>query len=563
MIHIVTKEEIQKGWSGEKKYRITDENGTPYLLRVANSSQKTKKEAEFRLMQRVAALGIPMCEPLEFGEDEEGVWSIQRWIDGKDMEEVITALPDARQYAYGLEAGVYLKQIHSFPAPANQEPWEPRFNRKMDYKIQKYTECPLKYEGGEAFLTYIAENRHLLAGRPQTFQHGDYHIGNMMLDRNRNLQIIDFNRFDFGDPWEEFNRIVWCAQKSPLFATGMVDGYFDGDVPMEFWRLLALYIASNTLSSLYWAIPFGEGEIATMRRQAAEVLSWYDGMKNPVPTWYRCDFHLQYLDGIPFKLNSPFDFSFLSEYGRVFKIFDDQDSGNICFGCEKAGRKVFVKFAGAPTAEYDGDPADAVERLLKTLPIYRDLRHKNLIALLDSREVAGGYAMIFEWAEGISMGRMYPSEHQAFMALPTADRLQVFSDILDFFLYVGHQNYLAVDFYDGSIMYNPKTRKTTICDIDFFRRLPTQNDMGRMWGSSKFQAPEEYVLGAALDTATNVYNLGSMAFALFGSYQRTRENWELSDRLFAVATKATAIDRRDRYPDAKALKEAWEAALHE
>ena len=75
MIHIVTKEEIQKGWSGEKKYRITDENGTPYLLRVANSSQKTKKEAEFRLMQRVAALGIPMCEPLEFGEDEEGVWS--------------------------------------------------------------------------------------------------------------------------------------------------------------------------------------------------------------------------------------------------------------------------------------------------------------------------------------------------------------------------------------------------------------------------------------------------------------------------------------------------------
>ena len=57
--------------------------------------------------------------------------------------------------------------------------------------------------------------------------------------------------------------------------------------------------------------------------------------------------------------------------------------------------------------------------------------------------------------------------------------------------------------------------------------------------------------------------LGSMAFALFGSYQRTRESWELSDGLFAVATKATASDRRDRYPDAKALKEAWEAALHE
>lgn len=57
-----------------------------------------------------------------------------------------------------------------------------------------------------------------------------------MIDRNGKLQIIDFDRYDFGDPWEEFNRIVWCAQKSPLFASGMVNGYFDGDVPPEFWR---------------------------------------------------------------------------------------------------------------------------------------------------------------------------------------------------------------------------------------------------------------------------------------------------------------------------------------
>ena len=56
---------------------------------------------------------------------------------------------------------------------------------------------------------------------------------------------------------------------------------------MLFWRLLALYIASNTLSSLPWAIPFGEDEIATMRRQADEVLLWYDGMRRVVPLWYQ------------------------------------------------------------------------------------------------------------------------------------------------------------------------------------------------------------------------------------------------------------------------------------
>ena len=60
-----------------------------------------------------------------------------------------------------------------------------------------------------------------------------------------------------------------------------------GDVPMDFWNLLALYISSNTLSSLPWAIPFGDDEINTMRNQAQEILVWYDNMSTTVPNWYR------------------------------------------------------------------------------------------------------------------------------------------------------------------------------------------------------------------------------------------------------------------------------------
>ena len=128
---------------------------------------------------------------------------------------------------------------------------------------------------------------HLLKNRPQSYQHGDYHIGNMMVDQDGKLTIIDFDRDDFGDPWEEFNRIVWCAQAAPAFASGMVDGYFEGNVSMDFWHLLALYICSNTLGSLPWALAFGEEEIHVMQNQAQQVLAWYDGMKNVVPTWYR------------------------------------------------------------------------------------------------------------------------------------------------------------------------------------------------------------------------------------------------------------------------------------
>ncbi len=282
---IKSREPIDKGWSGDQKYRVTTESGEVYLLRVTRPEKAERFHLGYLGMKKVAALGIPML-PIEFGNASEGTYAIHGWIDGEDAENVIPALSAEQQYAYGQDAGRILRQLHSLPAPADVPAWSERFNAKIDRKLAMYNECPLKYDNGERFLEYITQKRHLLYDRPQSYQHGDYHIGNMMIDRDGVLTIIDFDRDDYGDPWEEFNRIVWCAQAAPTFACGMVDGYFDGKPPMEFWELLALYICSNTLSSLPWAIPFGEREIATMREQAAEVLEWYDGMQCVIPSWY-------------------------------------------------------------------------------------------------------------------------------------------------------------------------------------------------------------------------------------------------------------------------------------
>lgn len=283
---IVSREFIPKGWSGDKKYRAVDSQGHVYLLRIAPPERQARREGEFRRMQQVAQLGIPMCRPLEFGLCPEGVYTMLSWVDGLDAEEYIPSLTSCRQYAYGLDAGRILAKLHTLPAPADTQDWETRFNQKIDRKLKMYADCPLKYENGDAFQEFIETHRHLLADRPQSYQHGDYHIGNMMVSTDGTLTVIDFEKDDWGDPWEEFNRIVWCAQAAPAFASGMVDGYFPEGVPGEFWALLALYISSNTLSSLPWAIPFGEQEIATMRNQAAQILSWYNNLQTTLPSWY-------------------------------------------------------------------------------------------------------------------------------------------------------------------------------------------------------------------------------------------------------------------------------------
>lgn len=286
--NIVDKQFIDKGWSGDQKYCAVTAAGSKYLLRISTIDRLDRKRWEYEKMSEAAKLEIPMCLPLEFGTCDEGVYSIHSWIDGVDAEEVIMAIDSDAQYRYGWDAGQILAKIHTIPAPDDVVDWENRFNAKIDRKIAMYENCELKYEsGGEAFLEYLSGNRNLLRNRPQSYQHGDYHIGNMMIDCNGKLTVIDFEKQDVGDPWEEFNRIVWSAQAAPVFASGMVDGYFNGDVPMDFWRLLALYICSNVLGSLPWAIPFGVEEIQVMQKQATQVLQWYQGMKNVVPAWYR------------------------------------------------------------------------------------------------------------------------------------------------------------------------------------------------------------------------------------------------------------------------------------
>ena len=239
-MNFISKIAINKGWSDDKKYCVTDQKQQKYFLRVSDKEKLDSKKFEFDMMEKVASLGVPMCKPISIELCDDGVHSLHEWIDGKDARETILTVSKEQQYTYGVEAGSILRKIHSLPVTEVREDWEPFFNRKIDDKIKKYKECPVQYENGQIFIDYLNANRELLKDRPQVFQHGDYHIGNFMIGEDRKIYVIDFDRFDVGDPWEEFNRIVWSAQVSPSFASGMIDGYFDHKVPDLFWKLLAI-----------------------------------------------------------------------------------------------------------------------------------------------------------------------------------------------------------------------------------------------------------------------------------------------------------------------------------
>ena len=266
---------------------------------------------------------------------------------------------------------------------------------------------------------------------------------------------------------------------------------------------------------------------------------------------------IEYIANTAIRLKRPFDFSFIHQYGTVFKVFGNPGSGNLCFGVENGGSRYFIKFAGAPKAEYNYASTDkAVQWLKDAKQVYQDLAHDNVIRFINGEKIGGGYAAVFEWIDAESIGSSYPLSRQKFMQLPIQAKQRAFEDILNFHVHVADCGYVAIDFYADQIMYDFESNKTTICDIDFYQKSPYYGDMGK-WGSANFVSPEECIPGLRIDEITMVYTMGAAAFSIFADHDRSPESWTLSKPLYNIAKKAVNDDRNLRQQSIGQLVQEW------
>ncbi|MFI3100785.1 aminoglycoside phosphotransferase family protein [Streptococcus suis] len=287
VVKILSRQPLTKGWSTDRKYKVQLEDGRFGLLRIAERPAYEVKRLEFRLVQSLFGKDLPVAEPLSFWADDLSVYTLYEWVEGQDMNEVASDLSDSVLYDLGCQAGQFLRTLHALPIDQSQRDWSSFYQAKIDSKIKSYRVASHSYPNGQAMIDFVQANRHLLEGRPIAYHHGDFHTGNFLLGRDGKLKILDFDRYDIGDPWEEFNRLIFTADLSPAFARGQVDAYFDGAIPEEFWRLLALYLTVNSLGALSWAEHQDSEQILLMIKQSAAISEWYEGFCLHIPKWYR------------------------------------------------------------------------------------------------------------------------------------------------------------------------------------------------------------------------------------------------------------------------------------
>jgi serine/threonine protein kinase, bacterial len=264
---------------------------------------------------------------------------------------------------------------------------------------------------------------------------------------------------------------------------------------------------------------------------------------------------------------SPGDF--LRSTGQVFAVFDErtQDSGNISYGVLAGDRRFFVKTAGMPeNSKAHLSHEQRVALLRNAVSFRRHVDHYSLPKLLNVIESPHGPMLVYEWVPGELLGversrRADPaSPFQRFRALPFSDLLTGLNVVFDLHRSAAELGWVAVDFYDGAMIYDFATQALRLIDLDNYRDRPFTNEMGRMFGSPRFMAPEEFELGALIDEVTTVFTMGRVISVFLSDGTLELTPFRGGGSLYEVMIRACQPERKERFSSMKAFHAAWLAA---
>jgi hypothetical protein len=239
-----------------------------------------------------------------------------------------------------------------------------------------------------------------------------------------------------------------------------------------------------------------------------------------------------------------------------------QDSRSVVFGVESAtGERYVVKHA---------EEAQAIAWLESARRFHADVQHPAVPTVVHHVRTATGLGLVEEWGTGEIFSDGYdesvlPRDHhgsayQRFVRLDAGEIADAIGVLIDVHVAVAAARYVAVDLYDGCVLYDFSARALRLVDLDLYRPGPYVLDGDRAYGSLSYQPPEELRRGATIDERSTVYTLGRMALVYLGCERESaawREDFRGTDDQFATAIKATAVDPDDRIQTVRELRAAW------
>lgn len=247
----------------------------------------------------------------------------------------------------------------------------------------------------------------------------------------------------------------------------------------------------------------------------------------------------------------------LARFGQVFAVFDDQDSECLSYGVAVDGARWFVKLA----------PDRRTARMLRSAAeFHAAVKHPVIVAPARFNDAGTRAGIVYPWVSGSVLyhptksrrvSRTAPdSPLRAFRTQPLDVIERVIDDIFDAHLAVAAAGFVAVDFYDGCMLYDPATRAVRLIDLDLYQRGPFTVGPELLFGSKRYLSPEERTAGATVDERTTVYLLGRTGRILMDEGDQ-EQAWRGTPEQLAVLERATRADPAGRYRTVAEFVQAW------
>ncbi|PFD95701.1 aminoglycoside phosphotransferase [Bacillus cereus] len=281
---------ISKGFSQDQKYKIELANHERYFIKVCDISTRERRLEEYEYMSRFELLGLPMPKLLHFVNLIPFNQCVQvfEWIEGEDGKDILGILTEKEQYLAGKRAGEVLKTIHTVKKKKVEESWEMLRWNKYERYLQALEEYETDFIDIKPVLSFVENHKNLLHARPIVFLHDDFHPANLMLHHKEFRAVIDFARFDFGDPIHDFYKMpLFTVDISIPFAVGQVHGYCDGEPSLHFWKLYALYAAMIFPADIVWTNRITPNLLEEMKMRLRRILEEHNGFTSYTPNWYK------------------------------------------------------------------------------------------------------------------------------------------------------------------------------------------------------------------------------------------------------------------------------------
>jgi aminoglycoside phosphotransferase (APT) family kinase protein len=215
-------------------------------------------------------------------------YNIFSYIEGEDAKGTLPFLTEREQYKIGMEAGRDLSRMHLHQAPPTIKPWYERAMKKHYKYLEGYKTCGIKIKNDDKIIDFIEMNAHYLKNRPNQFQHDDFHLENIIVQDKHYIGVIDFNGYDWGDPLHDFVKVALFSREISIpYSVGQIHGYFNHNIPEDFWRLYSVYVAMVIFSTVVWTIKVSPVQLDKMIERIYNVLEDHKNFELLKPTWFK------------------------------------------------------------------------------------------------------------------------------------------------------------------------------------------------------------------------------------------------------------------------------------